>query len=336
VTPLIREQVALDRDNTLRLPSNARFCCDIDDPDALAPALGFARERRLPLLVLGGGSNVVLPPHYPGLVLRMRLRGRELLEEGASGVVLRVAAGEDWHALVLHCHAAGWFGLENLALIPGTAGAAPIQNIGAYGVELARFVREVRAVDAASGAVMTLDREACRFGYRDSVFKRSHALVITALVLALPRDCPPCLEYAALAAELANRAAPSHADVLQAVMRVRRRRLPDPQELPNAGSFFKNPTLTTEDFAHVQVRAPGVVHWRLADGRVRLAAAWLVEQAGWKGRRLGAVGVHAEQALVLVNHGGGTAGELLALAARIAEDVRQRFAVTLEIEPAVC
>lgn len=336
MTPPVREQVALDLDNTLRLPCSAAYCCDIEYIDAMTPAFDFARQRQLPLLVLGGGSNLVLPRHYPGLVLRMRLRGRELLEDNAAGVVLRIAAGEDWHQLVLHCHAAGWFGLENLALIPGTVGAAPIQNIGAYGVELARFVREVRAVDPASGATVILEREDCGFGYRDSVFKRTRALVITDLILALPRGRPPCLEYAALATELATRAVPSHADVLQAVMRIRRRRLPDPRDLPNAGSFFKNPTIAADAFARLQAHAPEVVHWRLPDGRVKLAAAWLVEQVGWKGRRLGAVGVHREQALVLVNHGAGSAEELLALATRIAGDVYQRFGVALETEPTVC
>jgi UDP-N-acetylmuramate dehydrogenase len=323
--------------NTLRLPASARWYGEIAAQEDLAEALRFARANAARLMVLGGGSNVVLRERFDGLALRVRLTGRELLEETAARVVLRVAAGEQWHALVLACHARGWHGLENLALIPGTVGAAPIQNIGAYGVELAGFVREVHAVDRASGEPLALARERCAFRYRDSVFKGALAerLVITAVTFELPRGAAPCTAYTALAAELPDPGSATHADVLDAVIRLRSRRLPDPAVLPNAGSFFKNPVLGREAFAALQAREPGVVHWLQADGSVKLAAAWLVEQAGWKGQRRGDAGVHAQQALVLVNHGRASAAQILALAADIAGSVRARFGVALEIEPAV-
>ncbi len=327
--------VDLGASNTLRLPCIAEWCADVQAATELPPLLEFARERGLAVSVLGGGSNVVLPLQLPGLVLRMRSRGIALLEESASCRILRVAAGESWHPFVLQCHERRWYGLENLALIPGTVGAAPVQNIGAYGVELARFVREVRGVDLDTGRPRALNASACAFAYRDSIFKSSLSgrFLITDVVFELPAHVQPCTSYAALAAELSGHADPDHGDVLAAVVAIRSRRLPDPSVLPNAGSFFKNPVIGAGDFDRLQRYAPGVVHWFQADGRVKLAAAWLVEQCGWRGRREGGVGVHEAQALVLVNHGGGSRDALVKLAARIAASVRERFGVTLEPEP---
>ncbi len=321
--------------NSLRLPCIADWCADVEDPSDLPALLSFARERSLPLHVLGGGSNVLLPEHLHGLVLRMRNRGIALLEDSATRRVIRAAAGEPWHPFVLHCHARGWYGFENLALIPGTVGAAPIQNIGAYGVELERFVLEVRGMDLHTGLPRVLDAAACAFSYRDSIFKGglAGAFLITEVLFAVPADPVPCTGYAALAAELAHCPDPGHADVLSAVMSIRRRRLPDPAVLPNAGSFFKNPVIAAEEFERLLLAEPEVAHWRQSDGRVKLAAAWLVERCGWKGRRDAGAGVHEAQALVLVNHGGATAGALLDLAARIRDSVHERFGVTLELEP---
>ena len=331
-------EVDLRGSNTLGLPAIAQWCTDIQDTADLPATLDFARSRGLAIRVLGGGSNVVLPERLPGLTLRMRSRGIALLEETSLAYVVRAAAGEPWHPFVLHCHQQGWHGLENLALIPGTVGAAPIQNIGAYGLELARFVQEVRGVDTQSGEPRTLDAAACGFGYRHSVFKGSLAgrLLITDVVFALPRAASPVTHYAALAAELSGLAAPDHADVLAAVIAIRRRRLPDPDLLPNAGSFFKNPVVSSAEFLQLEARWPGIAHWPQEDGRVKLAAAWLVERCGWKGYREHGVGVHEAQALVLVNFGAGTAAALLALARRIQDSVLQRFGLGLEIEPVLC
>ncbi len=332
----IEADVPLVRCNTLRLPARAEWCATVGSRDELREALEFARARQLALCVLGGGSNVVLRERIGGCVLRMRLQGEEVLEEAAGHVRVRVAAGVEWHGFVLACHRRGWHGLENLALIPGTVGAAPIQNIGAYGVELQEFVEAVGAVDRASGEALRLSRAECRFGYRHSIFKGELAerVVITDVTLRLPRARATRSDYPALRAALETVAEPSPADVLAAVIRIRRERLPDPARLPNVGSFFKNPVIGRARFAQLRAEHPGVVHWAAGDA-VKLAAAWLVEQAGGKSLREGAARVHERQALVLVNEGGATAAQILGLAERIAAAVRERFGIDLEIEPAV-
>ena len=324
--------------NTLRLPARARWVVSIGSDAELREALDFAREHGLRTRVLGGGSNVVLRGEYDGLVLRMCTRGVEVLENSAVRTVIRVAAGEPWHEFVLACHRQGWHGLENLALIPGTVGAAPIQNIGAYGVEVAGFIREVTTVDIRSGATAVLSGDQCAFSYRDSVFKQGLAgrSVITRVTFDLPRGTSPRTGYAALAAELADPAHADWAEVLAAVIALRQRRLPDPAVLPNVGSFFRNPVLDARAFDALKRRAPDVVHWVQPDGSVKLAAAWLVDRCGWKGRREGDAGVHAAQALVLVNHGDASAQQILDLAGRIAESVEDRFGVRIELEPEVC
>lgn len=334
----IREDVSLQEANTLRLPCRARWSAVARSDADVDEAIAFARVGGWPLRVLGGGSNVVLPEHYPGVLLQMQSRGIEVLEDRPSGTLLRVAAGEPWHAFVLHCHARGWHGLENLALIPGTVGAAPIQNIGAYGVELAAFVREIDAVLLDTGLPRVFRAEDCRFGYRDSVFRtaRDMPVLIRRVLLHLPRGRAPETRYAALAEALRGDPAPTHETVLRAVIAIRRQRLPDPDVLPNAGSFFKNPVLEADRFAEILARYPGLVHWPQPDGRVKLAAAWMVEACGFKGCRTDGAGVHDAQALVLVNHGGATARSLLALAARIRAAVQERFGVALEIEPVLC
>jgi UDP-N-acetylmuramate dehydrogenase len=332
----IEADVPLAHCNTLRLPARAEWCATVASGDELREALDFARTRRLALCVLGGGSNVVLRERIGGCVLRMQLTGEELLEEAPGHVRVRVAAGVQWHGFVLACHRRGWHGLENLALIPGTVGAAPIQNIGAYGVEVQEFVEAVGAVDRASGEALRLTHADCRFAYRHSIFKSELAerIVITDLTLRLPRARAPRSDYPALRAALGAVADPSPADVLEAVMRIRRERLPDPAVLPNVGSFFKNPVIDRARFERLRAGHPGVVHWAAGDA-VKLAAAWLVEQAGGKGMRQGAARVHERQALVLVNEGGATAAQVLGLASRIATAVRERFGIDLEIEPAV-
>ena len=332
----IETDVALAHCNTLRLPARAEWFATVESGEEVREALDFARLRALALCVLGGGSNVVLRERIRGCVLRMQLQGEELLEATPGHVRVRVAAGVEWHAFVLACHRRGWHGLENLALIPGTVGAAPIQNIGAYGVEVQEFVEAVGAVDRASGETLRLSHADCRFAYRHSIFKGELAerVVITDVTLRLPRARSPRTDYPVLHAALQAVADPSPADVLEAVMRIRRERLPDPALLPNVGSFFKNPVIDRARFERLRAGHPGVAHWAAGDA-VKLAAAWLVEQAGGKGMREGAARVHERQALVLVNEGGATAAQVLGLAARIATAVRERFGIDLEIEPAV-
>jgi UDP-N-acetylmuramate dehydrogenase len=309
---------------------------DLREAVASIPA---ERGRGQGLIVLGGGSNVVLPERLPGTVLLMRTRGLAIEPQGAMDALLTAAAGERWHDVVRHALGQGYGGLENLVLIPGSAGAAPVQNIGAYGVELAERFHTLRALDLDSGAVHTFDRAACRFGYRDSVFKQPEGgrLVILTLTLRVSRRPDLRVDYPDVARELAalGRSRPTPVDVAEAVVRVRRRKLPDPRTLGNAGSFFKNPIVSAEAAQRLQSREPGLVAHPAGPGRSKLAAAQLIERCGWKGRRRGAVGVWRRQALVLVNYGGATASDLLGLADAIRRDVHARFGVILELEPRV-
>ena len=331
------EQAPLADLNTLALDARARYLCNAANLDDLRTARRFALERGLGLTVLGGGSNVVLAGDIPGLVVRVALPGIEAVAVRGDQVEVRVGAGESWHGLVGHCLARGWFGLENLALIPGRAGAAPIQKIGAYGVELANRILSLDALDLDSGELVRLDRAACRFGYRDSIFKHDlqGRVIITAITLTLSTTPRPCLDYPELRDALAPEADPSPRAVYDAVCALRRRKLPDPAERPNAGSFFKNPVVSPAQAAALQARFPDMPGYPQAGGALKIPAAWLIDRAGWKGQRRGAVGVHDRQALVLVHFGGGTGEELLALAGAIADDVAARFGVHLELEPVV-
>lgn len=327
----------LQAHNTFGFDVRARFACRIDDERQLAVALDDSRAAGLPTLILGGGSNVVLTRDFDGLVLLIALRGRRIARETHDAWYVEVAAGENWHDFVAWTLAQGLPGLENLALIPGTAGAAPIQNIGAYGLEMAERFAMLRAVDRATGQTIELDAAACRFGYRDSFFKRDgrDRFVVTSVTFRLPKAWTPRTGYADLARELAVRGdgAPTAQAIFDAVVAVRRAKLPDPLVLGNAGSFFKNPVIDAARFAALRKREPEVVSYPQPDGSVKLAAGWLIDQCGWKGRAMGAAAVHERQALVLVNLGGATGEGMLALAQAIRQDVQRRFGVDLEAEP---
>ena len=327
--------VSLKGLNTLGLDARAAFFVDASTDQQLLEGLAFASEGGLPLLVLGGGSNIVLQADWPGLVLHVGLRGVSQLDADGESTLIDVAAGEPWHPWVKLSIGSGWFGLENLSLIPGTVGAAPVQNIGAYGVEVAEFIREVELVERGSGLRRVLAGEQCGFGYRDSVFKgewRERA-VITRVRFALDRRFRARLDYGPVRDSLGEGAVDAQG-VSDAIERIRRAKLPDPARLANAGSFFKNPVVPLACYEQLAARYPQMPSYAHESGR-KLAAAWLIDQAGWKGYREGPVGVHAGQALVLVNHGGATGAQVLALAARIRQDVAERFGVELEIEPQV-
>lgn len=325
--------------NTFAVACRARAFCTVTSPAQLLEALDAAYSEQLPVLVLGGGSNVLLVDDYPGLVVRMGIPGIEVLGEEGEAVLLRIGAGENWHQLVINCLNNGFYGIENLALIPGTAGAAPIQNIGAYGVELAEVLETLSALEINSGETWSFDRQACQFGYRDSVFKhgRSGELIITELTLRLSRLPRARTGYQALQEELSRRqcgSEPTPLQVAEAVMAIRRRKLPDPRVLPNCGSFFKNPRIDQaiyQALAASHAEVPVFVD-PANPGRLKIPAAWLLDQAGWKGHRRGAVGVHREQAVVLVNYGGASGADLLALARDMQRSVADRFGITLEPE----
>jgi UDP-N-acetylmuramate dehydrogenase len=329
---------SLQSRNTLRLRSSAPALLEISDLDELDRVLR-ARPAHEPLpRVLGEGSNVVLCGALQRPVLRFTARGRRVLEDAGEDVLLRIGAGENWHALTAWTLAQGYFGLENLALIPGTVGAAPIQNIGAYGVELAERVQCVHGVQLEDGRPFSLPAEACGFAYRDSLFKRAwqDRCLITAVDLRLCRRDRPRVDYPALGDWLEQRGLKATArSVFDAVVALRRARLPDPAQLPNAGSFFHNPVVDAVHAQQLRSRHPQMPQYPQSDGRVKLAAGWLIEQCGWKGFREGGVGVHSEHALVLLNLGADEGEVLLALAARIQDSVRSRFGCELNIEPRI-
>ncbi|MCK2182662.1 UDP-N-acetylmuramate dehydrogenase [Halomonas getboli] len=299
----------------------------------LTEALSLAREAGWPTLVLGGGSNLILPARLPGLVIRPAMRDWWLEEGDGGSVRVHAEAGVIWHELVMALAARGLWGVENLALIPGHCGAAPIQNIGAYGVELAERLEAVHLVHLDDGRESVLTPDECAFGYRDSVFKHALAgrVVITRLVLRVSRKAEPRLGYGDLASRVGPASTPL--EVAEAVCAVRREKLPDPARLGNAGSFFKNPVVSAERAASLREAHHDMPSFPLEDGRTKLAAGWLIDRCGLKGWRDGPFGVHDRQALVLVHHGGGDAAGLLAFAARVAETVERRFGVTLEREP---
>jgi len=335
--PVIEHDVSLQPFNTFGLPARARRYLRITDPAQLDSLRADAALAGLPRFVLGGGSNVLLVRDVEALVLHMAIPGCAVVGEENGAVLVRAGAGENWHGFVEFTLAQGLGGLENLSLIPGTVGAAPIQNIGAYGLEIKDVFHSLTAYDLASGERRTLRAADCRFGYRDSLFKQADGagLVVLDVTFALARAWQPNLRYAELAQALreAGLPDPTPRQVSEAVVAIRRRKLPDPLEIGNAGSFFKNPVVTHEQCAALLARFPHLVHHAQADGSEKLAAGWLIDQCGWKGRSMGAAGVYPKQALVLVNNGGASGAEVLALARAIQADVLEKFGVALEPEP---
>lgn len=331
----IRHDFSLKFCNTFGIDARARRYVRVESVAELAAALAHPELAGMPRLLLGGGSNIVFTGDFDGVVLHMAMDGREVLGVRGGHTLVRAAAGENWHGLVEWTLAQGLGGLENMSLIPGTVGASPIQNIGAYGVELKDVFDSVTVVDIATGELRSMDAAACRFGYRDSVFKHADGagLVIVDVTFALPTAWQPNLRYAELAQALAGMAAPSAVDVSETVVAIRRRKLPDPAVIGNAGSFFKNPVVSGERCRQLLQQFPALVHHAQPDGTEKLAAGWLIDQCGWKGRSLGAAGVYPKQALVLVNNGGATGQEVLALANAIRADVAARYGVALEPEP---
>ncbi|MFC0708389.1 UDP-N-acetylmuramate dehydrogenase [Azorhizophilus paspali] len=334
----LRENISLKPYNTFALEARARLFAEAHDDDEVREALTLAAERGLPLVVLGGGSNLLLTRDVEALVLRMASRGVRLLTDDGERVLIEAEAGEPWHPFVQHALEQGLAGLENLSLIPGTVGAAPMQNIGAYGVEIKDVLANLVAIDRQSGELREFAREECAFGYRDSLFKRQAGRwLILRVRFALQRTPRLHLDYGPVRQWLAERGveSPTPRDVSRAICAIRREKLPDPAVLGNAGSFFKNPLVSAEQAERLRGQYPDLVAYPQADDEVKLAAGWLLERAGWKGYREGDVGLHRLQALVLVNHGQASGGQVLALAQRVRDDIERRFGVCLEIEPRV-
>ncbi|KMZ13501.1 UDP-N-acetylenolpyruvoylglucosamine reductase [Candidatus Burkholderia humilis] len=323
--------------NTFGFNVRARYAMRIDSVDAAVSLANDARIADVPQLVLGGGSNIVLTRDFDGVALIVGIAGKRVIAEDDDAWFVEAGAGGNWHDFVAWTLAQGIPGLENLALIPGTVGAAPIQNIGAYGLEMGERFERLHAVELATGARIEFDRETCAFGYRDSFFKREGRgrFMITSVVFQLPKAWMPHADYADVARALAGDARQDAQAIFDAVVAARRAKLPDWTKLGNAGSFFKNPVIGSAAFEALQARELGVVSYPQADGQVKLAAGWLIDQCGWKGRGIGGAAVHDRQALVLVNRGGATGAQVLELAEAIKRDVLARFGVELEMEP-VC
>lgn len=327
----------LDRHNTFRVAARAAWLAEIHDPAMVPAVLALRQVKGLSHLVLGEGSNVLFTRDFDGLLLVVANRGIEIIDDDHGNVLVRAAAGEDWHGLVCWSLAQGLCGLENLSLIPGTVGAAPIQNIGAYGAELADTLEAVEAYDCGMAKITRFTREQCAFSYRQSKFKQEpDRWIITAVELRLRRHAPLRLNYTGVRDELAamDVNAPTAADVSEAVCRLRRRKLPDPAVIGNAGSFFKNPIVSSSEVEKLQAAHPGLPTFDVPGGK-KLGAAWLIEQCGWRGFREGDAGVSDKHALVLVNHGQATGEQIWSLAQRIQESVQATFAVRLDPEPRI-
>ncbi|MES2888503.1 MAG: UDP-N-acetylmuramate dehydrogenase [Pseudomonadota bacterium] len=325
--------------NSFGLPAVAQKLVRITSDADVRRVVDHPEMGRSAQFILGGGSNIILTRDVPATVLKVEVMGKRLVREEADAFIVEAGAGENWHELVMWTLAQGVPGLENLAWIPGTVGASPVQNIGAYGVELQDRFDALDAVDLVTGRGVTLNASVCAFGYRDSVFK--HALagrsLITRVRFRLPKPWVPVLGYLELERKVAETGitSPSPLQVAEWVMAIRRAKLPDPQQIGNAGSFFKNPVVTPEQCRDIIGRDPEVVHYPLPDGNVKLAAGWMIDACGWKGKTVGRAGVYEKQALVLVNRGGATGSEVLTLARAIQESVYGRFGIRLEPEPVV-
>ncbi|MFZ4705521.1 MAG: UDP-N-acetylmuramate dehydrogenase [Bacteroidales bacterium] len=322
--------------NTFGIDVRARLFCEIIAEKQLNELMQEPEFDRYPLLLLGGGSNILFTDDVDGLVVKISTKGRKIISENSETVLVRAEAGENWDDFVAWSLEQGFSGLENLSLIPGNVGSSPIQNIGAYGVELKDRVEEVEIIYLANANRQILQNKDCRFGYRDSIFK--HELkgkaVIIAVTFKLRKSPELYLEYGAISRELAEMGIQHSApvDVRDAVCRIRRNKLPDPTVLGNAGSFFKNPTISAVAFAHLSGKFSDIPSFHQEKGTFKLAAGWLIEQCGWKGARHGDVGVHSSQALVLVNYGTATGNQILKLANEIQESVAMKFGVELEME----
>lgn len=352
---LVEKNVPLQSYNTLRIVARAHTMVRVASEDDVRALLADPVLGPAPKFVLGGGSNIVLTGDVRAVVLKVEIPGRRLVQDTPRGWIVEAGAGESWQDFVAWTLDQGWPGLENLALIPGTVGAAPVQNIGAYGVELQDRFDSLDAIDLQTGSPYTLDAAQCGFGYRDSVFKHEAAgepgearglglagrALITRVRFLLPRPWRPELGYLDLQRRQGESgvAQPAPRQIHDWICDIRRAKLPDPAVIGNAGSFFKNPTVTPEQCADIIARDPGIVHYALADGTYKLAAGWLIDACGWKGKTIGQAGVYEKQALVLVNRGGGehgaTGGEVMTLAKAIQTSVYERFGILLEPEPVV-
>ncbi len=335
----ILQDVSLQAYNTLAAPARARYFVAVSTDAELREAIQFSEDKALARLILGGGSNIVLSSDYNGIVIHLCMKGIESSEVSPDSIQVSVAAGENWDELVQYCLAQHWYGLENLSAIPGNVGAAPIQNIGAYGVEISSVLHSVFGFDIDAQEYRQLSRNDCELDYRDSIFKRAlrDRFVITRVDLQLSREPAPVLSYPALLEAMGD-GEPTPERIAETVRRVRAQKLPSPLEVPNAGSFFKNPLVSEQVYHSLKAAYPNVPGWPMTTG-YKVAAGWLLEQAGWRGYvgegNLAGLGTYSHQALVMINPGRRLGSSILQLADQITASVQAKFGITLEIEPRV-
>ncbi len=332
---LLQENVSLKKLNTFGIACNARYLVDIGDATDLQEALADSRFAGIPEMILGGGSNVLFTQDWPGLMLLNRMQGIETIGEDSKHVWIKAMAGTEWHKLVMHSVDNGWGGIENLSLIPGSCGAAPMQNIGAYGRELKDVFENLEAIDLKTGELTVFDSAKCHFGYRESIFKHDAKgqYFITSITLKLSKQPELNISYGDIKMTLFEDmkvSEPTVKDVSQAVIRIRQSKLPDPSELGNAGSFFKNPEIENTVYESLKEKHPVMPAYPAnKSGHTKLAGGWLIEQCGLKGKRVGNCGIHARQALVIVNYGGAKGDEIWSLAQEVIAAVSDKFGVIL-------
>lgn len=330
---MVTSDVDLQPYNTLQVSATASSFAEITSSEQLQDILQHPQSSNQPVLVLGGGSNILFADDFDGLVLHVGIEGKEVVKETDEHVWLKIGAGENWHQTVRHCVERGWGGIENLSLIPGTVGAAPIQNIGAYGAELEEVFEWLEAVAIETGEVRRFDHDDCRFGYRDSIFKNElkGKYLVTQVALKLSKKPDLNTSYGAIQSELDKRAIsnPTIKDISDIVIDIRNSKLPNPETLGNAGSFFKNPVVDNKVYNRIKEDYPGAPGYPMAEGQTKVPAGWLIEEAGWKGKVIGNTGTYKQQALVIVNHGGATGQEILTLAEQVRTSVADQFGIEL-------
>ncbi len=333
---MVSENVLLQPYNTFGIPATSRYFASFDSEAALLALLDEPRAKGLPRMVLGGGSNILFTKDFDGLMLKNDIKGMKVVNEDNDHVYVKAGAGENWHGFVQYCLAADMAGLENLSLIPGNVGASPMQNIGAYGVEIKDTFHSLEALHLEDRRVVTFTNNDCAFGYRESVFKKQYRNQFAILNVTYRLNKVPRFNtsYGAINEELERMGVKelSIQAISQAVINIRTSKLPDPAKIGNAGSFFKNPSVDAAQYEKLRAAFPQIVAYPLADGHFKLAAGWLIEQCGWKGYREGDAGVHAKQALVLVNYGHAKGSEIYALSQRVVDSVKEKFGVELERE----
>ncbi|TDQ19153.1 UDP-N-acetylmuramate dehydrogenase [Algoriphagus boseongensis] len=331
----IQENISLKSFNTFGIDQKARFFSSAKTLEDLKAALTWAKSQNLEVLVLGGGSNILLTKDFPGLVLKVELKGIQVVSESEEEILVQVGAGEIWHEWVMYSISKGWAGLENLSLIPGTVGASPMQNIGAYGVEIQEVFQSLQALERNSLEIHSFDSKACKFGYRESVFKHElkDRYIITSVTFKLNKTPKFHIEYGAIKETLAEKGIQelSIKAVSEAVIQIRESKLPDPKKIGNAGSFFKNPTIPIAQYEKLKIQFPEIPGYPNEEG-IKVPAGWLIEKAGWKGVRLGDIGVHEKQALVLVNYGNGIGKEIMDLSEKIQKSILEKFGIALNPE----